>query len=150
MKIKNKTISNRNNKSRCCGYAAVSVFALFAAAFVPTAASAQQTPASNPSRKVIIDQDLSARSATLGDYALTRLRQLKSPLIKEVRGKGLWLAIELNTPARPLCEALKDRGLLCKETHDTVIRLAPPLIIEKDDLIWALDQIEAVLQSHSA
>ncbi len=97
--------------------------------------------------KVIIDQDLSARSATLGDYALTRLQQLKSPLIKEVRGKGLWLAIELNTPARPLCEALKDRGLLCKETHDTVIRLAPPLIIEEADLNWALDQIEAVLQS---
>ena len=97
--------------------------------------------------KVIVDQDLSARSATLGDYALTRLQQLKSPFIKEVRGKGLWLAIELNTPARPLCEALKDRGLLCKETHDTVIRLAPPLIIEEADLHWALDQIEAVLKS---
>jgi ornithine--oxo-acid transaminase len=100
--------------------------------------------------KVIVDQDLSARSATLGDYALTRLQQLRSPLIKEVRGKGLWLAIELNTPARPFCEALKDRGLLCKETHDTVIRLAPPLIIEEADLTWALDQIETVLQSHSA
>ena len=53
--------------------------------------------------------------------------------------------LELNTPARPLCEALKDRGLLCKETHDTIIRLAPPLIIERADLAWALDQIEAVL-----
>jgi ornithine--oxo-acid transaminase len=98
--------------------------------------------------KVIVDEDLAARSATLGDYALDRLRQLKSPILKEVRGKGLWLAIELHVPARPLCEALKDRGLLCKETHDTVIRLAPPLIIEEPDLAWALDQIEAVIQAH--
>ena len=95
--------------------------------------------------KVIVDEDLAARSATLGDYALASLRQIKSPLIKEIRGKGLWIAIELNVPARPLCEALKDRGLLCKETHDTIIRLAPPLIIERADLTWALDQIEAVL-----
>jgi ornithine--oxo-acid transaminase len=98
--------------------------------------------------KVIVDEDLCARSATLGDYALSRLEQIQSPHIKAVRGKGLWLAIELNGPARPLCEALKDRGLLCKETHDTVIRLAPPLIIQEADLAWALDQIEAVLQTH--
>ena len=97
--------------------------------------------------KVIVDEDLCARSATLGDYALSRLQQIQSPHIKAVRGKGLWLAIELNGPARPLCEALKDRGLLCKETHDTVIRLAPPLIIQEADLAWALDQIEAVLQA---
>jgi ornithine--oxo-acid transaminase len=99
--------------------------------------------------KVIVDEDLPARSATLGDYALARLQQLESPIVKEVRGKGLWLAIELTVPARPLCEALKDRGLLCKETHDTVIRLAPPLIIEEPDLAWALDQIEAVITAHS-
>jgi ornithine--oxo-acid transaminase len=74
---------------------------------------------------------------------------MEGSIIREVRGKGLWLAIELTGPARPLCEALKDRGLLCKETHDTVIRLAPPLIIEKSDLAWALDQIEAVLAEHS-
>ena len=97
--------------------------------------------------KVIVDEDLSARSAALGDYALNRLQQIKSAHVKEVRGKGLWIAIELNGPARPFCEALKDRGLLCKETHDTVIRLAPPLIIAEADLRWALDQIEAVLQS---
>ncbi len=99
--------------------------------------------------KVIVDEHLAARSAELGAYALSRLQQIKSPIIKEVRGKGLWLAIELNRPARPLCEALKDRGLLCKETHETVIRLAPPLIIEKSDLTWALDQIEAVIAQHS-
>ena len=99
--------------------------------------------------RVIIDEDLPARSAELGSYALSRLQQMNASIIREVRGKGLWLAIELNGPARPLCEALKDRGILCKETHTTVIRLAPPLIIEKTDLTWALDQIEAVLTQHS-
>ncbi len=100
--------------------------------------------------KVIVDEDLADRSARLGDYALSRLEKIKSPLISAVRGKGLWLAIELNVPARALCEALKERGLLCKETHETVIRLAPPLVIEEADLTWALDQIESVLHSHSA
>ena len=95
--------------------------------------------------KVLVDEDLSARSAELGAYALARLQQINSPKIKEVRGKGLWLGIELNTPARPICEALKARGVLCKETHDTVIRLAPPLMISPDDLAWGIDQIEAVL-----
>ena len=95
--------------------------------------------------KVLVDEDLSARSAELGAYALTRLQQIKSSKIKEVRGKGLWLGIELNTPARPICEALKARGVLCKETHDTVIRLAPPLMISPDDLAWGIDQIETVL-----
>ncbi len=64
-----------------------------------------------------------------------------------MRGKGLWLAIELNGPARPLCEALKERGVLCKETHETVIRLAPPLVIERADLDWGIDQIAAVLDA---
>jgi ornithine--oxo-acid transaminase len=100
--------------------------------------------------RVIVDEDLAGRSARLGNYALSRLEEIKSPLVKAVRGKGLWLAIELNVPARALCEALKDRGLLCKETHETVIRLAPPLIIEEADLTWALDQIESVLHSFSA
>jgi ornithine--oxo-acid transaminase len=62
-----------------------------------------------------------------------------------VRGKGLWLAIELNSPARPFCEALKERGVLCKETHETVIRLAPPLVIDRADLDWGIDQIAAVV-----
>jgi ornithine--oxo-acid transaminase len=63
----------------------------------------------------------------------------------EVRGRGLWLAIELNVPARPICEALRDRGVLCKETHETVIRIAPPLMISREDLDWGLEQIERVL-----
>jgi len=95
--------------------------------------------------QVIVNEELPARSAELGAYALTRLQNIKSPLISEVRGKGLWIGIELNVPARPLCEALKDRGVLCKETHDTVIRLAPPLVITPDDLAWGIDQIEAAL-----
>ncbi len=97
--------------------------------------------------RVIIDEDLAQRSADLCAHALTRLQAMHSPILQQVRGRGLWLALELNTPARPYCEALKARGVLCKETHDTVIRLAPPLIIEKADLDWALDQIEAVIAS---
>jgi len=95
--------------------------------------------------KVIVDENLPQRSAELGAYALARLRALKTPAIVEVRGKGLWIGIELNTPARPICEALQRRGVLCKETHDTVIRLAPPLTISREDLAWGLDQIEAEL-----
>jgi ornithine--oxo-acid transaminase len=95
--------------------------------------------------KVLVEEDLSARSAELGEYALSRLQAIDSHRIVEVRGKGLWLGIELNVAARPLCEALKDRGVLCKETHETVIRLAPPLVISPDDLAWGIDQIEAVL-----
>jgi ornithine--oxo-acid transaminase len=95
--------------------------------------------------KVIVNEDLSARSAELGEYALARLQAIKSDVVREVRGKGLWIGIELMVPARPLCEALKARGVLCKETHENVIRLAPPLTISRADLAWGLDQMEAVL-----
>lgn len=96
--------------------------------------------------KVIVDENLSERSAELGEYALRYLSSLRSPHIAEVRGRGLWIGIELNTPARPFCEKLKARGVLCKETHASVIRLAPPLIIDKADLEWGLEQIRAVLE----
>jgi ornithine--oxo-acid transaminase len=96
--------------------------------------------------RVIVDEQLAERSAELGAYALTRLRKMRSETIRAVRGRGLWLAIELNVPARPICEALRDRGVLCKETHDTVIRIAPPLVIQREDLDWGLDQIESVLE----
>ena len=76
-----------------------------------------------------------------------RLRKIKSPHIREIRGRGLWVAIELDGPARPVCEALMREGILAKETHDNVIRLAPPLIIEEQDLLWALDRIQTVLES---
>ena len=97
--------------------------------------------------RVIVDEDLSARSAELGKYALERLQNLNSPHIAAVRGVGLWIAIDLHSAARPFCEMLKERGVLCKETHDTVIRLAPPLTISREDLDWGLDQIEDVLRA---
>ncbi len=95
--------------------------------------------------RVISDEELPERSAKLGAYALHRLRNMRSASIRAVRGRGLWLAVELDRPARGLCERLQKRGVLCKETHDTIIRIAPPLVIEEDDLAWGLDQIEAVL-----
>ena len=95
--------------------------------------------------KVITDENLSERSATLGAWFLDRLRQISSPQIASIRGRGLWIAIELNMPARPICEALMEAGLLCKETHHTVIRLAPPLTIDHTDLEWAAGRIEQVL-----
>ena len=96
--------------------------------------------------KVLVDEDLPRQSAELGAYALERLQKLTGHHVVSVRGRGLWLAIETRTPARAHCEALKERGVLCKETHGTVIRLAPPLVISKDDLDWGLSQIETVLQ----
>ncbi len=98
------------------------------------------------SLKVIVEERLAERSAELGAIMFERLREIKSPHIREIRGRGLWAAIELDGPARPVCEALMREGILAKETHDNVIRLAPPLIIEKEDLLWALDRLQAVLE----
>jgi ornithine--oxo-acid transaminase len=100
--------------------------------------------------KVIVKEELAERSEELGAYALKRLKAMRSAEVVEVRGRGLWLAIELNVPARPLCEALQERGVLCKETHETVIRIAPPLMISREDLAWGLEQIEAVIAESSA
>jgi ornithine--oxo-acid transaminase len=100
--------------------------------------------------RVIVDEDLPARSAELGAYALNYLRSMHSPHVVDLRGKGLWIGIELNGLARPFCEALKQRGVLCKETHASVIRLAPPLTIDKADLDWGLEQIRAVLEKEPA
>jgi ornithine--oxo-acid transaminase len=99
--------------------------------------------------RVIVEERLAERSAELGTYALARLQRMRSGMVREVRGRGLWLAIELNVPARPICEALRDRGVLCKETHETVIRIAPPLVIRREDLDWGLEQIELVLAGDS-
>jgi ornithine--oxo-acid transaminase len=95
--------------------------------------------------KVIVDERLPERSAELGRHALARVRSMSSKHVVAVRGKGLWLAIELNSPARAFCERLRDRGVLAKETHDTVMRIAPPLMIAAEDLDWGLDQLEQVL-----
>jgi ornithine--oxo-acid transaminase len=100
--------------------------------------------------RVIIDEKLPERSAELGAYAMDYVRNIRSPHIKEVRGKGLFIGIELDRPARPYCEELMRRGVLCKETHANVIRLAPPLIISKADLDWGLEQIRAVLEKKPA
>jgi ornithine--oxo-acid transaminase len=97
--------------------------------------------------RVLMDEKLSERSAEMGKLLIDRIRQIRSPQIRQVRGKGLWVAIELNSPARPICEALMHKGLLCKETHDNVVRLAPPLTIERDEVLWACDRIQEVLEA---
>lgn len=94
---------------------------------------------------VLDDERLAERSRELGAWFLGELRKLRSPRIHEVRGRGLLIGVELTGPARPVCEALMARGVLCKETHDTVLRFAPPLVTHRDDLAWALEQIDAVL-----
>jgi len=95
--------------------------------------------------QVLVDEKLVERSAELGAYFLDRLRGLKSAVIKEVRGRGLWIGIELTVAARPYCERLMQDGMLCKETHDHVIRLAPPLTITRDEIDWAMDRLTKVL-----
>ena len=96
--------------------------------------------------RVLIEEKMVERSAELGAYFLDRLRTLRSRDLREVRGRGLWLGIEMNSPARPYCEALKQEGILCKETHDRVIRIAPPLTITSDEIDWAFDRIRNVLE----
>jgi len=98
--------------------------------------------------RVIVDEKLCERSAELGEYFKDRLQRIESPHVKEMRGRGLFIGVELKPEAggaRRFCEALKERGLLCKETHQHVIRFAPPLVVKKEELDWALEQIEAVL-----
>ena len=93
---------------------------------------------------VIEEERLAERSAELGGWFLEQLRTIRHPKIREVRGRGLLVGIELTVAARPFCETLMEHGLLCKETHDRVIRLAPPLVVGRDDLGWALEQIRKV------
>jgi len=98
--------------------------------------------------KVLIEEGMIENSAEMGAYLLEQLQRIDSPYVKEVRGKGLFIGVELHPEAggaRRFCEALMARGLLCKETHQHVIRFAPPLVIQKDDIDWALEHIEAVL-----
>lgn len=93
---------------------------------------------------VIVEEELVERSRDLGAYFKGRLERIESEVIKEVRGKGLFIGVELHTAARPYAEALRDRGILCKETHKTVLRFAPPLVITREEIDWAVEQIEAV------
>lgn len=96
---------------------------------------------------VMIDDQLADRSLELGDYFIAKLKEINHPAIKEIRGKGLFIGVELHEAARPYCEALKAQGLLCKETHENVIRFAPPLIIKKEELDWAIEQIKNVMSA---
>ena len=96
--------------------------------------------------RVLVDEGMVKRSAVLGRYFLDRLKTLRSNELKEVRGKGLWIGIELRSPARPYCEALQHEGVLCKETHERVIRIAPPLTITSEEIDWAFERIRKVIE----
>jgi ornithine--oxo-acid transaminase len=97
---------------------------------------------------VLVEERLVEHAAELGVHLAERLAAIRSPLVKETRCLGLWAGVELKEQAggaRKYCYQLKDRGLLCKDTHTHTIRLGPPLVIKKEELDWAVDQIEAVL-----
>jgi ornithine--oxo-acid transaminase len=98
--------------------------------------------------RVLVDEGMIENSAQLGAYFLEQLAMIRSDLVKEVRGRGLMLAIELHQDAggaRPIIEALQQRGLLAKDTHENTLRIAPPLVITRNEVDWALEQIAAVL-----
>ena len=98
---------------------------------------------------VIRDEGLVEKSRLLGAHMLARLRAIASPALKDVRGRGLWVGAEIDPDvagAREACERLLAKGVLSKETHQTVVRLAPPLVIARADLDWALDRFEEVLR----
>jgi ornithine--oxo-acid transaminase len=98
---------------------------------------------------ILIEDELPQKSAAMGDYLMGRLRAFDTPLIKNIRGRGLFIGIEVDPAlcsAREICESLMQRGLLSKETHETVVRLAPPLIIGQEEIDWAIDQIAEVLE----
>ncbi|MFC1782761.1 ornithine--oxo-acid transaminase [Planctomycetota bacterium] len=100
--------------------------------------------------KVLTEEKMIENSAQLGAYFMEQLKCIDSPYVKEVRGKGLFVGVELKDDAggaRRFCDKLKEKNLLCKETHENVIRFAPPLIITKEEIDWALERIEDVLMS---
>jgi ornithine--oxo-acid transaminase len=99
--------------------------------------------------KVLVDENMIENSRVMGEYFLSQLKTIQSPFIKEIRGKGLLIGVELLPKAggaRRFCEDLKTKGLLCKETHENVIRFAPPLVINKEEIDWAMDRIESILR----
>jgi ornithine--oxo-acid transaminase len=99
--------------------------------------------------KVLIEENMIENAALMGAYFLKQLKTIQNPAIKTVRGRGLLIAMELYPAAggaRQYCRKLKNKGLLCKETHDDIIRFAPPLVITKDQVDWALERIAAVFE----
>ena len=104
------------------------------------------------SLKVLVEEGMIENAARLGPYFLDRLKAMRSNVIREVRGRGLMLAVELNPDAggaRPYVETLRSRGLLAKETHEHTIRFAPPLVITREEIDWAMERIEPVFTGHS-
>jgi len=98
--------------------------------------------------KVLVEEGMVENAAKMGEYFISQLKKIKSPIVKEVRGKGLLIGVELLPEAggaRRFCEKLMKTGLLCKETHKDTIRFAPPLLINKGEIDWALEKIEVVL-----
>ena len=98
---------------------------------------------------VLVEEQLAKRSMELGTYLIDQLSKIESPLITEIRGSGLFVGAEIDPlygSAREVCERLMNRGILTKETHETVVRLAPPLIVEKEEIDWAVGQIREVLK----
>ncbi|QJR11095.1 Ornithine aminotransferase [Usitatibacter rugosus] len=103
------------------------------------------------SLNVLLDENLAERSATLGDYLLKKLKAVQSPVVTDVRGKGLLIGVELDprkVSARRFVETLLKHGVLSKDTHGTVARFAPPLIVERADLDWAVDRIRDALREY--
>ena len=99
--------------------------------------------------KVLIEEKMIENAEKMGAYFLEGLKRIESPLIKEIRGKGLMIGLELYPKAggaRKYCEQLQEKGLLCKETHENTIRFAPPLVITRDQIDWALERIDSVLK----
>jgi ornithine--oxo-acid transaminase len=108
------------------------------------------TAIARTSLKVIVEENLVANSAAMGEYLMEQLAEIPSPHVKDVRGKGLLIGVELKPEtggARPFCEALAKKGILAKETRKNVIRFAPPLIIDKETIDWAITRIREVLLS---
>jgi ornithine--oxo-acid transaminase len=102
--------------------------------------------------KVLIEERMVENARAMGTHFLAGLRHIKSSAVKEVRGRGLMIAIELHPQAggaRRYCDALRQRGVLCKDTHDHTIRLSPPLVVSRDEINWALEQFDTIL-GHSA
>jgi ornithine--oxo-acid transaminase len=100
--------------------------------------------------RVIVDEKLADRSAEMGHYFKERLQTVRSKHIKEVRGKGLFIGVELHAAAggaRRFCVALKEEGILCKETHENVIRFAPPLVIQREEIDWGFDRVKKILEA---
>jgi ornithine--oxo-acid transaminase len=100
--------------------------------------------------RVLVEEGMIENAASMGEYLMSCLRSIASPHVREIRGRGLLVGVELHAEAggaRRFCEALMARGILCKETHENVLRIAPPLIIRREEIDWAVERIAAVLQS---